>query len=152
MMNMIKKTLGKTMLIIACLGVQGLTHATPQPYDALLTLLKKPPATYVMRDEDYKLDPKLLKDEYLVDWAIRPQFDFSPQELKNYKQTLSVEMTVIAASGTIVQSQVVKSSGSKKIDEKVVKSLRYARLESIPFMDPNVTYKLTQNFTMTSPL
>lgn len=146
------KTLAQCTVLALCLGGYSSSFAAPQSYDALLNTLTKPPVIYVGKDEDYKIDPRLLKNEYVVDWAIRPQFNLNPDELETYKRPLSVELTVIASSGNIVKSSVVKSSGSKNIDAKVVQALKSARLEAIPFVDPNVTYVLVQNFTMKDPL
>ena len=121
-------------------------------YDQLLKILETPQPNYVIKDDDYKIDPKLYKKEYDVTWRVRPKFEISPSEFKQYKSPVKVKMIVVATTGYIADIQILKSSGSNTIDRKVKEALTVARLESIPFVDKSVTYELIHEFDLKNPL
>ena len=136
---------------VALMCSSPMSWSNTDPYFALNQLLHTPVAAYHIDDTPYHIDPKFLKDDYVVTWSSLPQFNFSSQELTQYKKPLQVELTVIASSGLIVDAKIVKSSGSKLIDQRVLEAVKIARLERIPLVDQNLTYRLVQDFKLTNP-
>ena len=120
--------------------------------DRLLATLKAPQPAYVMRDEDYLLDPKILKNSHVVGWVKAPFVDISRIDYVGYKRPIDIEMVVIASTGRIAQTKILQSSGSKKVDSKVQEALSTAVLEKIPYADANVSYVLRQKFDIEKPL
>ena len=129
-----------------------LSAAMPEQEDTLLNTLIQPQPEYVMHDEDYYIDPKILKSSHVVGWVVAPQVDISRQEYRGYKRPVEVAMTIIAATGKIAESKMIRSSGAKKVDQKVLQALSQALLERIPYADANATYVLTQKFDIEKPL
>ncbi len=127
-------------------------ETTHQAEVNLLETLKAQQPAYIMRDEDYRLDPKILKNSHVVGWVKAPLVDISRHEYMGYKRPVDVEMIVIAATGRIAQSNIVQSSGSKKVDAKVLDALSSAILEKIPYADAHVSYTLRQKFDIEKPL
>ena len=123
-----------------------------EQYQQLLKTLEQPQSVYVPPVVEEKVDSSLYKNEYEVDWRSRPQFNITAQEYKSYKTPVKVKMTVIASTGYIGNAEVVKSSGSKKIDQKVVDAVKLARLDKIAHVDKNVTYTLIHDFDIKKPL
>ena len=101
---------------------------------------------------DYKIDPKLLNKSYEVNWSISPKFNFTATELKSAQSPVKVKMTVIASSGIIAKVEILKSTGSKLLDAKVIDALMQAKLESIPMVDRNITYTLIHELEINKPL
>lgn len=118
----------------------------------LLQTLHMPQPVYEMRDEDYRLDSKMLKSSHAVGWVRVPLVDVSAQEYRGYKQPIEVAMTVIAATGRIAEVKILKTSGSKPVDEKVKLALLDASLEKIPYADANANYVLEHRFSIEKPL
>lgn len=127
-------------------------ETTPQAEDSLLATLKAAQPAYVMRDEDYRLDPKILKNSHVVGWVKAPLVDISRGDYVGYKRPVDVEMVVIAATGRIAETRLMQSSGSKKVDAKVQDALSSAILEKIPYADAHVSYVLRQKFDIEKPL
>ena len=61
-------------------------------------------------------------------------------------------MTVIASSGIIAKVEILKSTGSKLLDAKVIDALMQAKLESIAMVDRNITYNLIHELEINNPL
>ncbi len=129
-------------------GLTSVSWADAARLEALNQLLHSAPPQYVMDDQPYEIDPKFLQEQYQVTWASLPQFNFTSKELKQYRQPLQVELTVVASTGMIVSSKILKSSGSKLIDQRVLLAVQAARLERIALVDQNLTYKLVQDFKL----
>ena len=127
--------------------------ANDQKIDALLQSLTTPQKKYVPPVLDYKIHPKLLNKNYPVNWLIPPKFNFTAIELKAAKSQLKVKMNVIAtSSGIIAKVEILKSTGSKGLDAKVIDAVMRAKLESIPMVDRNITYSLIHELEINNPL
>lgn len=126
-------------------------YADSRSNDLLKTLNSEQPV-YVMRDEDYKIDPKILKNSHVIGWVKAPLVDVSRSDYVGYRRPVALEMTVIAATGVIAKSVIRQSSGSKKVDHKVRQALALAQLEKIPYADANLSYQLQQKFDIEKPL
>lgn len=100
----------------------------------------------------YKIDPKLLNKNYQVNWLIPPKFNFAATELKAAKSPVKVKMTVIASSGIIAKVEILKSTGLKVLDAKVIDAVMQAKLESIVLVDRNITYSLIHVLEINNPL
>ncbi|NNH39466.1 hypothetical protein HLH17_01195 [Acinetobacter sp. ANC 5380] len=61
-------------------------------------------------------------------------------------------MTVIASSGIIAKVEILKSTGSKLLDAKVIGAGMQAKLESIPMVDRNITYSFIHVLEINNPL
>lgn len=120
--------------------------------DALLQSLTTPQKKYVPPALNYNIDPKLLNKNYQVNWLIPPKFNFTATELKAAKSPVKVKMTVIVSSGIIAKVERLKSTGSKVLDAKVIDAVMQAKLESIPIVDPNITYILIHELEINNPL
>lgn len=120
--------------------------------EQLLLTLHQPQTEYVMRDEDYYIDAKILKNSHVVGWVKAPWVDISRQDYLGYQRPVSIEMTVLALTGRIVETKIQQSSGSKRVDAQVQKALKEAVLEKIPYADAYVTYVLQQKFDIEKPL
>ncbi len=131
-------------------AVSGLASADAQT-DELLQMLKAPVAEYQADDRPYVIDPQISKKQYEVSWLIPPIFLLSAAEYAGYKRPLTLEMTIEAGSGRIVQSQVLKSSGSARADRKAQEALANAKLQSIPMVEKSMRYTLVHNFTLPAP-
>ena len=141
-----------SLLLGAFTAFQYVHAEDKDQYSKLLKILETPQPKYEIQDRDYKIDTKLYKNEYEVDWASRPQFNVSAQEFKYYKNAIQVKMSVIASTGYIGDAVVVKSSGSKIIDQKVLDAVKLARLDKIPYVDKAVTYNLIHDLEIKKPL
>ncbi|TCB55729.1 energy transducer TonB [Acinetobacter terrestris] len=139
-----------TALVLAC--APSPVFANDQKIDALLQDLTTPQKNYVLSALDYKIDPKLLKKSYEVNWLIPPKFNFTATELKAAQSPVKVKMTVIASSGIIAKVEILKSTGSKVLDAKVIAALMQAKLESIARVDRNITYTLIHELEINNPL
>lgn len=147
------KNISRMFLIISLGGLILFPYVyADDKYEQLLKALETPQVQYEIPQNDYKIDPKLYKNEYEVDWASHPQFKITAQEFKAYKSSIKVKMTVIASTGYIADAVVLKSSGSKVIDEKVLDAVKLARLSKIPHVDKTVTYNLIHDFEIKKPL
>ena len=143
----------KIFLILSLVGGISLQYVYAEArYDELLKVLKTPQEEYKVQKQEYKIDSKLYKNEYEVDWTSRPQFNITAQEFKQYKSAIQVKMMVIAGTGYIADAVVLKSSGSKAIDKKVIEAVKLARLSKIPYVDQAVTYQLIHDFDIKKPL
>ncbi|OTG77563.1 hypothetical protein B9T23_06825 [Acinetobacter terrae] len=100
----------------------------------------------------YKIDAKLLNKNYQVNWLIPPKFNFTATELKAAQSPVKVKMTMIESSGMIAKVERLKSTGSKLLDAKVIGAGMQAKLESIPMVDPNITYSLIHELQINNPL
>lgn len=149
---MMAKLCQKYAALVLGLAVCVPCFANTAPEDALLNTLKMQQPTYVMRDEDYQLDPRLIQKERKIDWLVQPEVDVNAAEFKHYKNAIQVEMTVIAQTGHIAAVKILKSTGSKAIDDKVLAALQKARFDSIRFVDANLTYTLVHRFEIEKPL
>ena len=147
------QNISRVFLIISLGGFISFSSVYAEDkYEQLLKVLETPQAQYKVPKDDYKIDPKLYKNEYEVDWALNPQFKITAQEFKAYKSAIKVKMTVIASTGYIADAVVLKSSGSKAIDKKVLDAVKLARLSKIPHVDKTVTYHLIHDFEIKKPL
>lgn len=141
----------RPMRLIVILFITTQANADSRTHELLTTLNTQQPV-YVMRDEDYKIDPKILKNSHVIGWVTAPLVDVSRSDYVGYKRPVAVEMTVIAATGVIAKTVIQQSSGSKKVDRKVQQALALAQLEKIPFADANLIYQLQQKFDIEKPL
>jgi hypothetical protein len=139
------------LCMLSQLSYANTAESINQP-SKLRELLETPLPTYEYKKEDYQIDKKLYKQDYDVGWRSRPQFNITSQEFKQYKSPVKVKMTVVASTGYIADSQIIKSSGSTQIDKKVKEALTLARLDVIPFVDKSVTYELIHEFDLRNPL
>ena len=147
------QNISRVFLIISLGGFISFSSVYAEDkYEQLLKALETPQAQYEVPKDDYKIDPKLYKNEYEVDWASHPQFKITAQEFKAYKSSIKVKMTVIASTGYIADAVVLKSSGSQVIDKKVLDAVKLARLSKIPHVDKTVTYHLIHDFEIKKPL
>jgi hypothetical protein len=122
-----------------------------QATDQLLATLHQPQPKYVMRDEDYRLDPKMLKSSHVVGWVDPPMVQLETADFKGYRRAFDVNMTVVAATGRIAAVDVLRSSGAKAVDQKIKEALLKASLERIRYADANATYILNQKFEVEKP-
>lgn len=117
----------------------------------LSTLLNTQQKIYVTKP-DSKLEKQLSKQaqnmEYQVSWIKQPKIEFTEGDYKGYKNPVLLKMTVLADDGRIVKTEVVKSSGSKILDQKVIQALASAQLEAIPNMERNVIYSFMHEFSI----
>lgn len=141
----------KPLLVAYCALYISCSFADDATEDLLQTL-HTPQPIYEMRDEDYRLDPKMLKSSHAVGWVRSPLVDISKREYQGYKSPVEVAMTVIAATGRIADVKILKSSGSKAVDQKVRLALLDALLEKIPYADANAHYVLDHRFAVEKPL
>lgn len=139
-----------TALVLAC--APSPVFANDQKIDVLLQSLTMPQKNYVPPVLDYKIDSKLLNKSYEVNWLIPPKFNFTTTELKAARSQVKVKITVIASSGIIAKVEILKSTGSKVLDAKVMDALMQAKLESIPMVDRNITYTLIHELEINKPL
>ena len=141
----------KPLIVAYCVLYMNCSVADVATNDLLQTL-HTPQPTYEIRDEDYRLDPKMLKSSHAVGWLRSPMVDISKREYQGYKSPVEVAMTVIAATGRIAEVKILKSSGSKAVDQKVRLALLDALLEKIPYADANAHYVLEHRFAIEKPL
>lgn len=120
--------------------------------DALLQSLTTPQKNYLPPVLDYKIDPKLLNKNYQLNCLTPAKFNFTATELKAAKSPVKVKMTVIASSGTMAKVEILKSTGSKLLDAKVIDGVMQAKLESIALVDQNITYSLIHELEINNPL
>ena len=59
---------------------------------------------------------------------------------------------MIASSGMMAKVEILKSTGSKLLDAKVIDAVMQAKLESIVLVDRNITYSLIHVLKINNPL
>lgn len=131
-------------------NVDQLEQALEEELKALLTTKQKP---YVPKADpvlDKQLKAQQNKKDYQVGWVKRPKIDFNQQDYKTYKNPVRLKLTVMANDGRIIKAEVLKSSGSKTLDAKVIQALASAQLESIAMMERNVIYSFVHEFSIQS--
>lgn len=144
--------LSKSLMIFTGWIVTRCSFADTQ-VDELLALLKMPVAEYKADDRPYRIGIVIKKNQYEVSWQIQPIYKITNLEEKQYRQPLGLEeMTVSAGSGLILQTRRIKSSGSSQFDQKVQDALTQAKLDKIPMVDQNMSYRLVHSFTKEGPL
>ncbi|SPL70354.1 hypothetical protein [Acinetobacter stercoris] len=142
----------KKYILIIIMGLQGTCFAESD-LDELMKTLQTQPAKAPMENTTGKNDPvKNYKKDYVVDWAIKPSFDLTDVELRQYKRSVKIKMTVLAASGLIIKSDVIQGSGVKFIDAKIIQALASAKLQPIPYADQTVIYEVEHEFSLKKPL
>lgn len=141
----------KLLIVALCAVSQSAVFAQDAAEDLLQTL-HMPQPVYEMRDEDYRLDPKMLKNSHVVGWVRSPIVDVSKQEYRGYQRPVEVAMTVISATGRIADVKILKTSGAQLVDHKVKLALLGAVLEKIPYADANASYVLEHRFAIEQPL
>ncbi|WP_168379652.1 energy transducer TonB [Acinetobacter cumulans] len=129
----------------------NLDRTTDAQVNALLQLLKTPVEEYQPTRVADVIDPHVKPKMYEVSWVNAPQYVLSASEMKTYKHPVKLQLTVIAATGYIVSSKLIASSGSKSFDQKVQKSLLVALLEPIPMVDKNLSYTVEHEFAIHPP-
>ena len=65
---------------------------------------------------------------------------------------IGAPITVITKIRIIAKVEILKSTGSKVLDAKVMDALMQAKLESIPMVDRNITYSLIHELEINNPL
>ena len=145
------------VLAVALLGcVSTMSFAYPEDLDTALeqelkALLITEQQPYVPKADpalDKKLKAQQNNKNYQVGWISRPKIEFSDSDYKGYKNPVRLKMLVLADDGRIVKAEVLKSSGSKTLDAKVIQALSSAQLEAIPMMDRNVIYSFVHEFSI----
>lgn len=129
---------------------ESLDTALEQELKLLLTTQQQP---YVPRADpalEKKLKAQQNNKNYQVGWVNRPKIEFSDSDYKGYKNPIKLKLVVLADDGRIVKAEVLRSSGSKALDAKVVQALASAQLESIPMMDRNVIYSFEHEFSISN--
>lgn len=118
---------------------------------ALISLLTTPQPEYKISDQ-VDFDARLYPKNYQIGWINSPEVDVSLRDYQGYQHPILVKMTVIAAQGKIVNIQILKSTGSKAADQKIIQALQSAKLEPIRYADANLTYVLEHEFEIQKPL
>lgn len=127
---------------------ENLDAALEQELKALLTTQQDPYILKADPDLEKKLKAQQNNKNYQVGWVSRPKIEFTDSDYKGYKNPIRLKLVVLANDGRIVKAEVVKSSGSKALDAKVIQALASAQLESIPMMDRNVIYSFVHEFSI----
>lgn len=152
-MKLIQQWFGMGLL---CLVGQQVSASIMQDLDAALSaelnaVLMTEQQPYVLK-ADPQLEKKLLaqknNNNYQVGWIVPPKIEFKEGDYKDYKNPIRLKMTVLADDGRIIKTEVLKSSGSKMLDYKVIQALASAKLEGIPMMDRNVIYSFVHEFSI----
>jgi hypothetical protein len=152
MMKLLQQWVGLGLL---CVSSPSIFANTPDLTDALeaeLSVLLNAKQSAYIPQADPKLEKQLAqqakKSNYQVSWIKRPKIEFTDGDYKGYKNPVLMRMTVLADDGRIVKSEVVRSSGSKSIDQKLIQALASAQLEGIPNMERNVIYSFIHEFSI----
>jgi TonB family protein len=127
---------------------EDLEHALEEELKSLLITEQKPYVAKADPELEKKLKAQQNSKNYQVAWVSRPKIEFSDSDYKAYKNPLRLKLLVLADDGRIVQTEILKSSGSKALDAKVVQALASAQLEPIPMMDRNVIYSFVHEFSI----
>ena len=127
---------------------ENLDAALEQELKALLTTQQDPYVPKADPELERKLKAQQNNKNYQVGWVNRPKIEFSDSDYKGYKNPIKLKLIVLADDGRIVKAEVLKSSGSKALDAKVIQALASAQLESIPMMDRNVIYSFVHEFSI----
>lgn len=127
---------------------ENLDSALEEELKSLLTTQQQPYVAKVDPDLEKKLKAQQNNKNYQVGWISRPKIEFSDSDYQGYKNPIRLKLVVLANDGRIVKADVVKSSGSKALDAKVIQALASAQLESIPTMDRNVIYSFVHEFSI----
>jgi TonB family protein len=150
------KTLQQALAVALLSWVSTMSFAYPEDLDTALeqelkNLLTTEQQAYVP-PADPELEKKLKAQQnnknYQVGWISRPKIEFNDSDYKGYKNPIRLKLVVLANDGRIVQAEVMKSSGSKALDAKVIQALASAQLEAIPMMDRNVIYSFVHEFSI----
>ncbi|WP_297428951.1 energy transducer TonB [uncultured Acinetobacter sp.] len=151
-MNLPHKVLSAMLLAglstFSLANVEELELALEQDLKALLTSKQKPYVPKVDPALEKQLKAQQNKKDYQVAWISRPKIEFSDADYQGYKNPVRLKLTVLANDGRIVKAEVLKSSGSKALDTKVVQALASAQLEAIAMMDRNVIYSFVHEFSI----
>lgn len=139
----------KCILMLFCSGVTHFSFAESNQTADLLNILKiQTPEVKTERPVEQQKIIKDYKNEYVVDWVAKPKFDVNASDMKTYKNPVKIRMTILGSSGLVIKSEIVKSSGSKAVDAKVVQALASAKLQPIPYADQTVIYELVHDFAI----
>ncbi len=135
--------------MLFCCGVTSFSFAEAnQTADLLSTLKIQTPEIKTELPAEQQKIVKDYKNNYVVDWITKPKFDVNASDMKTYKNPVKIRMTILGSSGLIIKSEIVKSSGSKDVDAKVVQALASAKLQPIPYADQTVIYELVHDFAV----
>ena len=127
---------------------ENLDQALEEELKSLLTTAQKPYVPKVDLELEKQLKAQKNNKDYQVGWVSRPKIEFMDSDYQSYKNPLRLKLTVLADDGRIVKTEILKSSGSKALDAKVIQALASAQLESIPMMDRNVIYSFVHEFSI----
>jgi TonB family protein len=139
------------MMLIVVWGGMSPSWAVDPKTLSLLSLLTTPQPEYKISPK-VDFDPSMYSKNHHIGWVIRPEVDVSLHEYQGYKRPILVEMKVIAAQGKIVEIRILKSTGSKAVDQHILRALKAAKLEPIRYADANLTFLLQHQFEVEKPL
>lgn len=127
------------------------TEATDPRITDLLKLLKTPVPDYQPTRVSDVIKPQTKIKTFEVSWVNAPQYVLNAQDMKGFQRPVKMKLTVIAATSYIGESLILQSSGSKRADEKIQKALQVARLDPIPMVDKNLSYRVEHDFAINPP-
>ena len=150
------KTFQQVFAVASLVCMSTMSFASPENLNEALeeelkSLLITQQTPYVPKADpilEKKLKAQQNNKNYQVGWVSRPKIEFMDSDYQAYKNPLRLKLTVLADDGRIVKTEILKSSGSKTLDAKVIQALASAQLEPIPMMDRNVIYSFVHEFSI----
>lgn len=140
----------KTITVALCLTWMNTVQAEEMDSitDLMQTLKTKTPEIKEVEPVKQQEIIKNYKKEYVLDWLVKPKIEVSDADMKTYKNPVKIKMTVLGSAGLVIKSDILKSSGSKSFDAKVVQALASAKIQPIQYADQTVIYELVHEFSV----